>query len=245
MYIKKALRCILFCFSIININYAMADDTPEKVYRGVGQIEDPASVKRAGGFYSTGISLSTGNNPPINISLYNHVRGQESGASNINSGYVSTSSSFSAVNRWVTDFLMGRGWIYHIRPTPNFIGVNQVLGSYSPYPIEYEYSALGVIHWRQVIGWQRVACGVPEPFIPNPDFSPELFPEPRVSVNQFQLAGFPDNHPAWGRAPWLEFAECELRSSCSPKKSAQKYGEEFYEKSVVFNNAFRLSLINY
>ncbi|MDD9330729.1 MAG: enterotoxin A family protein, partial [Bartonella sp.] len=109
------------------------------------------------------------------MNLWNHVHGSETGMARHNSGYVSTTINRGFAINWVNDHLNHNGYVYHIRATPNFIDVNASLGRFSPYEHEREVAALGVIHWEQIIGWQRSSGGVVGPFVRNPDYREQLY----------------------------------------------------------------------
>lgn len=204
-------------------------DEVRKVYRAV--MQSPEEIKREGGFLPRGMDGTRPNQPPVNISLWNHVHGAETGLSRHNSGYVSTSTSRGFAINWVNDHLNHNGYVYHIRATPNFIDVNASLRNYSPHPGELEMAALGVIHWNQIIGWERVRGITVGDFVRNPDYREELYAYLSGGGAQPQLAAFPDGHPAWAQQPWVAHAECALKSSCSPKKSAQQFGTDWFWKS--------------
>lgn len=187
------------------------------------------------------------NQPPLNINLWDHVHGSDTGMARHNSGYVSSTTSRGFAINWVNDHLNHNGYVYHIRATPNFIDVNGTLRNYSPHAEELEIAALGTIHWNQIIGWERVRGGTVGDFIHNPDYRERLYRNLASSDAQPQLAGFLDGHPAWGIQPWLSFANCELKigsmSSCYPKKTAQRYGENMYWSSSYQVIARWLSVI--
>ncbi|MBJ7265222.1 MAG: hypothetical protein JHC61_16595 [Burkholderiaceae bacterium] len=69
-----------------------------------------------------------------------------------------------------------------------------------------------MIHWDQIIGWERVA-GRGSSVVRNPDYREWLYAGSSFSGPQPQLAGFPQSHPAWGIEPWSAFATCSERSS--------------------------------
>lgn len=247
------MRVLFFLFALIFSDFSCANGV-EIVYRAA--MENPHDVKAAGGFFPRGMDGSRPNQPPPNINLWNHTHGADTGMSRHDSGYVSTTTSRGFANSWVNDHLNHNGFVYHIRATPNFIDVNTSLRNYSPHSEELEQAALGVIHWNQIIGWERVRGGVIGNFVRNPDYSGELFLSLSGSGAQPQLAGFPDGHPAWSRQPWLTFANCDLKllnystpldkgsvnSSCYPKKTPQQFGLDWYRK--VHRAILAISLVN-
>ncbi|ENJ8203502.1 hypothetical protein AB2M45_003354, partial [Vibrio cholerae] len=123
--------------------------------------------------------------------------------------------------------------------------VNATLRNYSPHREELEFAALGIIHWNQIIGWQRVERGGLGRFVPNPDYSIGLYSGLHAAGAQPQLAGFPAGHPAWRVQPWLQFANCELRSSCFPVETAEQVGYKWFNQSqgeIIKNILISISL---
>ncbi|TKK12433.1 heat-labile enterotoxin subunit alpha [Enterobacter cancerogenus] len=179
----------------------------EKVYRAA--IESPQEIKRAGGFFPRGMDGSRPNQPPPNINLWNHTHGAGTGMARHDSGYVSTTTSRGFAISWVSDHLNHNGYVYHIRTTPNFIDVNLTLRNYSPHAEELEQAALGIIHWNQVIGWERVRGTDVSEFVANPDYRGGLYRSMTGSGAQFQLAGFPVGHAAWNIEPWRDSTNCK------------------------------------
>ncbi|MBA9082659.1 MULTISPECIES: enterotoxin A family protein [Bartonella] len=222
--LKSFISLMIFIFSCS----AFADNV-KQVYRAA--MDTPESVKIAGGFYPRGMDGSRPNQPPPNINLWDHTHGLATGMSRHDSGYVSTTTSRGFAISWVNNYLNHNGYVYHISATPNFIDVNASLRQYSPHPEELEMAALGVIHWNQIIGWERVRSGNVGEFVPNPDYVGRLYGTLLSSGAQPQLAGFPDGHYAWEQYPWFEFANCGSRSFCFPTKSAQEFGTELFWKA--------------
>ncbi|MFJ7142227.1 enterotoxin A family protein [Pseudomonas protegens] len=223
---------------------SLADNLPN-VYRAVGLLDTPAATKKAGGFFPKGMDGSRPNQPPPNINLWNHTNGAETGLARYDSGYVATTTLRTTALDWLGTHLGNNGYIYHIRPTPNFIDVNNTLRRYSPHPAEHEAASLGMIHWDQVVGWERVEYGRVHPFESNRDYNAQRYGGivqgiPNV---QPQLAGFPAGHVAWQQEPWVAFANCastsssayalSASSSCSPKESSESYGEDFFYKQNI------------
>ncbi|EJF1757632.1 enterotoxin A family protein [Vibrio cholerae] len=201
----------------------------QRVYRA--DMQRPEAVKADGGFLPRGMDGSRPNQPPPNINLWDHVNGATTGMARHDSGYVSTTTSLGFATNWVRDHFNNNGYVYHIDPTPNFIDVNATLRNYSPHREELEFAALGIIHWNQIIGWQRVERGGLGTFVPNPDYSIGLYSTLHAAGAQPQLAGFPAGHPAWRVQPWLQFANCELRSSCFPVETSQQVGNKWFNQS--------------
>lgn len=222
------MKLLIFMISVMFSVFSYADDV-QKVYRAA--MESPQEVKAAGGFLPRGMDGTRPNQPPPDINLWDHTNGAATGMARYNSGYVSTTTSHGFAISWVNDHLNHNGYVYHINATPNFIDVNATLRNYSPHPEELEFAALGVIHWNQIIGWERVRGGEVGEFVRNPDYRRGLYSNLHASDAQPQLAGFPAGHPAWAVQPWLPFANCELRSSCYPIETAQQFGVEWFGKS--------------
>ncbi|MCC4622678.1 enterotoxin A family protein [Xanthomonas cassavae CFBP 4642] len=180
----------------------------------------PDVVKQQGGFLARGMDGTRPNQPIADISLYNHAVGSATGLANHSSGYVSTTTSLRFAHMWINSAHAGAGYIYHVIPTGNFIGVNESLLGYSPHSEEHEYAALGMIRWSQVVGWQQVSFGVLGDFVPNRDYAARLYSGSRAAGAEYQLAGFPPDHAAWRRLPWSEFNSCDtpLRSPRSTQQ---------------------------
>lgn len=209
-------------------------DPPNIVYRSV--MEDPSEVKRSGGFLPKGADGTRPNQPPVNLSLFNHAIGSSTGLANISSGYVATTSSLTLAHLWVNQNLSGLGYIYFIQPTGNMIDLNNSLGQFAPHPDEMEYAALGIIRWNQIIGWSQVFFGVMQKFVHNSDFNPSLYRFAHAGGDVPELAGFPYDHPAWSMEPWIQFANCNRSKPlknlvCHPKISAQREGAEYFYRA--------------
>ncbi|MCL6229906.1 enterotoxin A family protein [Bartonella bilalgolemii] len=222
---KLFVSVIIIIFS----QSVFANDLVRKVYRAT--MQSPEEIKREGGFLSRGMDGTRPNQPPPDINLWNHVTGNATGMARHNSGYVSTTINRTIAIDWVNDRLNHNGYVYHIRATPNFIDVNASLGGYSPYHDEEEIAALGMIHWNQIIGWESVRGETVGDFVPNPDYREQLYMYLAGGGAQPQLAAFPDRHPAWGEEKWKKYAECTSKSFCSPKKSPQQFGTDWFWKS--------------
>lgn len=223
-----------FIFFIISIFLSIAAyaQPPNIVYRA--DIDDPDTVMQLGGFYPRGMDETRPNQPPPDISLFNHVNGAATGLARHDSGYVSTTTSLNLAHYWVNSNLAGIGYIYYIHPTGNFVDVNGTLRQFSPHPGEQEYASLGRIYWQQVTGWRRVNFGVMEEFVPNRQYNHALFDTAHAGGVEPQLAGFEPNHIAWTLEPWRDFANClgnlVDQNQCNPKETAQEFGEDAYNK---------------
>lgn len=217
---------------------------PRIVYRAVGLGESPEEIRN--GFVAHGVDASRPGIIP-DISLLNHVRGTNTGNTQDNSGYVATTEIITdAINR-IANRYGGNGYIYAIRPSANFIDVNGTLLHYNPYPQEREWAALGRIQFQQIIGWHRIEFGRMGTFERNPEYDTR-FDLTNAGGVQPQLAGFPENDPAWCQFPWIDFAVTgsswrksytnKNSNQCSPQKTNQQYGEEYYKlyKNEFLNN---------
>ena len=194
-------------FFEISTAYAL----PPIVYRAASQLDRPQAIKAAGGFLPRGADGSRPRQPPPNISLLNHVTGLPGGMSRYDSGYVATTQSISAAMAFIGENLRNYGYIYHIRPSMSFYDVNGILREYSPHRTEQEFAALGTIHWDQVIGWEEIRAGRTHGYVQNPDYRPHRYPYlPNITGIDYELAGFPADHPAWQRAPWRQLNFCQF-----------------------------------
>lgn len=238
------VKIAIYIFSAF-IGFACAAP-PEVVFRAVQTLQDPEYVQRDGGFLPRGMDGSRPNQPPPEISLFQHA----SGASGLSggptgSGFVSTTSSLAVAQQWISIHYAGSGWIYHILPTPNFYSVNNSLGRFSPHASEFEYAALGRVHWGQVIGWQEVRGGTVLPFVRNNGYRPRTFRPGAVEAGEPRLAGFPAGHPALQQVFWI-FA-CEGASSVLKRETcdadeteSQRLGVELFRKYNRRLNALKL-----
>jgi len=199
---RKVFLAVFFVFWASH-SYA---ENPTTMYRA--SMEDPDTVKASGGFLARGMDESRPNQPPPNSSLYDHANGGSTGMARYDSAYVSTTSVHRFAVMRINEYFNYRGYIYHVHPTPNFVDVNASLRHFSPYPQESEFAALGTVHWRQIIGWQRVRNGHAEAFVPNRDYNSHLLQHARAAGAMPELAGFPEAHQAWRVEPWVAFAQC-------------------------------------
>ncbi|PHH66152.1 putative enterotoxin [Ophiocordyceps australis] len=199
---------------------------PKIVYRGTST--PPEVVMRRGGFQPRNPKMTVLKGYLNPFSLYNHGVGKpfDSAYAHSRSVYVSTSSKRRQAASFVTE---GRGYIYHIRPTPNFINLNKSLGGKRFYDRikreEKEYSALGGIHADQIMGWTELPQGADTPvsdyrFTKNPLYD-QKYDKSRPSGAQPQLAGFPQNSEAWTKRPW------KLFHKAVSGKTLEQYAREF------------------
>jgi cholera enterotoxin subunit A len=223
----------IFALVLCCISFSALADPPAIVYRAV--IESPTVVKQTGGFLPRAADGTRPNQPPPNISLFNHTNGAATGLARIDSGYVSTTTLLSRARMWVSDHFRGEGYVYYIQPTGNFIDVNGTLRIYSPHQDELEYASLGMIRWNQVIGWQRVISSELQPYERNRDYNASLYSQSHAGEAQPQLAGFPPEHIAWTMEPWRSFAHCsgsrrDVTEQCVPDENSQNFGEDYFYK---------------
>lgn len=124
----------------------------------------PDEVRRSGGLIPRGQDEAYERGTPININLYDHARGTVTGNTRYNDGYVSTTTTLRQAHLIGQNMLgsFNEYYIYVIAPAPNLFDVNGILGTYSPYPSENEYAALGGVPLSQIIGWYRVTFGAIE-----------------------------------------------------------------------------------
>lgn len=234
----QACFLVVAFFLMLSISRAAPLKPPLTVYRAV--MEPPDVVKKTGGFIPRGADGSRPNQPPVDISLYNHATGSSTGLANVRSGYVATTTSLPTAHLWVNQNLSGSGYIYFIQPTGNMIDLNASLGIYSPHPGEMEYAALGIIHWTQVRGWRQVFFGRMLPYVPNPDYNDRLYTFSHAGEGHPELAGFPANHPAWSSLPWSAFAICDENVAaedrkCFPKMTSERVGVYHFFRTDPIN----------
>ncbi|PHH71351.1 putative enterotoxin [Ophiocordyceps australis] len=183
---------------------------PKIVYRGT--TTPPDVVLQRGGFQPRNPRMAIVKGYLNPFSLYNHGQGQplNNAYAHSKSVYVSTSAKRRQAASFVTE---GRGYVYHIRPTPNFINLNKSLGGkgfYSKIKMEeQEYSAMGGIRADQIMGWTELPQGANTPVkeykFTKSHFYNRKYDKSRPSGPQPQLAGFPENSKAWRKRPWKLF----------------------------------------
>lgn len=166
----------------------------------------PRELERQGMFLPRGMNGSRPNQPPPDISLWNHINGSPTGMSTHRSGYVSTSASRMSAFHFLVRHMNGEGYLYEIKVTPNFIDAAGTLrGTYNK-SSEQEYSALGGIRFDQVKGWVKVSFSTEKMFKRNNAYNAsryEIFSSGSVAP---PLAGFPRGHWAWKLSPWAPFS---------------------------------------
>ncbi|MCA3966640.1 enterotoxin A family protein [Vibrio vulnificus] len=206
---------------------------PSEFYRADSR--NPEEIKKSKGLYPKGQDEFFEHNRPMDISLFSHAQGTQTGYVRYDDGYVSTSSSLRSAHLIGQSILSGFSsyFIYVIAPAPNLMDVNRILGHYSPHPEENEFAALGGIPWSQVIGWYVVNSGViGNNIIRNRDYRRDLYSNlvPASPENAYQFSGFPSGHLAWRQEPWINFAPvgCDnvtkgKESSCLKTQSENAY----------------------
>ncbi|MFV8761624.1 enterotoxin A family protein [Yersinia enterocolitica] len=204
-FIKIMVMGVFISSSVYANDYFRADSRP------------PDEIKRAGGLLPKGQNEAYERGTPVNINLYDHARGEVTGNTRYNDGYVSTTNTLNQAHIIGQNMFGGLNeyYIYVIAAAPNMFDVNGVLGRYSPHPYEHEFAALGGIPWSQVIGWYRVSFGAMQGSMTrNRNYRNDLFRGLSVAPNEdgYRLAGFPDGFQAWRELPWSEHApeQCGL-----------------------------------
>lgn len=193
------------------------------LYRGDSR--PPTDIKLDGGFMPRGY----GDKESAGFSLYRHAQGW---VDPVASQYVSTSFNPTVALAYARQNVdpadgMIQGfatWVYHIRPSCNFVDVSKTLGAYDKHPHNQEFAALGGVRWEQVLGHSELSALSEHPFselefIPNPDYD-HAHDQGVASGAVPQLAGFPEGHQAWDEEPWKEF-------SLSSDRPLEKYASKF------------------
>ncbi|OAQ97287.1 hypothetical protein LLEC1_00043 [Akanthomyces lecanii] len=209
----------------------LSQSPPTVVYRA--DMLTPEDLKRQGAFFPRGEDQTRPNQPPASLSLYNHVGGTLTGTGRHDSGYVSTTTSLNFARRFVANVLGGRGYIYRIHVSANFIDAQGTLGHFYRHTEEAEVASLGRIHFSQVLGWTEVINNAEQSEVLNPEYD-SRFDTASWGGSQPQLGGFPPTHIAWTMDPWRAFASCSSllnkrddKLKCSPLKSSQAFAEDF------------------
>lgn len=214
------------------------DGPPPTLYRAAAI--SPDDLERQQMFLPRGADGSRPNQPPADTSLFNHVEGTQTGMGRTTSGYVSTTSRLDYAQRFISSRLNGRGYIYEIHVSANFVDAAATLGHFYRRPAEAEHAALGGIHFTQVVGWTEYREGVAQRPRRNPRYD-HRFDAAVGGGAQPQLAGFPANHRAWSLDPWRAFASCTSsvlgrrrggggggqQGRCQPNKSARSFAAGF------------------
>ncbi|MFJ1213689.1 enterotoxin A family protein, partial [Burkholderia pyrrocinia] len=222
-------------------------------YRTAGASQAPDQVRQARGMLP--YQMSNFEQLPFSTSLYDHAGAPDvdtsqpdtSRGTNIRSGYVSTTTSLERARMFARGLPNGTGYIYAIRPSRNFVDVNESLRDYSADPSNNELAALGGIRLQQVLGWWRVIRGeLSGPFQRNSDYDSGRFDNASPGGARPDLAGFPEGHEAWCEQYWSPYAErtnnTELRKreanglrncDAKPRKSAYEAASEFYNRYVL------------
>ncbi|KAI0095722.1 heat-labile enterotoxin alpha chain-domain-containing protein [Nemania sp. FL0031] len=207
----------------------VAQSPPKIVYRA--DLISPEDLKRQGSFLPKGMDGTRPFQPPADTSLYNHLQGTPTGTSRFTSGYVATTASLDFARRFLHTTLGGRGYIYRIHVSPNFIDAAGTLRQFYSHSEEEEFASLGPIHYSQVLGWTEFRQGVEQPEVLNPSYDTR-YDQVTSGGTQYQLAGFPPNHVAWGLEPWRDFSNCGPsmgtgEETCTPEQSSLDYAMEY------------------
>ncbi|MGP3683416.1 enterotoxin A family protein [Streptomyces sp. IBSNAI002] len=203
----------------------------------------PDEIARDGAVFPKGLDGTRPDQPPPNLSLYQHVQGTPSGASRFDSGYVGTTTDRDYALRRITERFGGNGHLYRVRATPNFVDVAGSLRGFYNRASEHEYAAMGGFRFDQVIDWEEISFGVAQPGESNAAYDADRYRGLRASAGQPQLAGFPAGHAAWAREPWRRYAACggaeaaararaersaEAEERCEPREPAYGAGLTFW-----------------
>jgi len=171
---------------------------------------NPEQIQEVGGFWAKGYSISTA--PKTDISLYNHVIGADSGFSNDEDGYVSTTASSKVAEGWIIKRLGGKGFVYTIAAYGNLIDVKATLLAYNKHDNEQEFAAIKFIPWGQVQSFKQYMLQdgytVEKPEYDNPLYNSRKYGGKAHAGAQYTLAGFPREHPAWIQDPWWFYTTC-------------------------------------
>ncbi|HEJ1200398.1 enterotoxin A family protein [Pseudomonas aeruginosa] len=220
---KNIVYLIFLLFGSSVAGLTLADDF---LYRA--DFRTPEQIIEAQAILTRGQSDSYERGTRININLYDHAGGVVTGNTRYDSGYAGTTVSLSGAHA-IGQTLFGgvsEYYIYVIRRAPNLIDVNGVLGRYSPHPEENEYAAIGGIALSQIRGWYRVNFGrIEGGMVTNSRYRADLYQNLDVAPveNSYQLAGFPQGHPAWREQPWVSHAPS---SSCSQRRELRDVDSE-------------------
>ncbi|HAS2434191.1 TPA: cholera enterotoxin catalytic subunit CtxA, partial [Vibrio cholerae] len=226
-----------FVFFIFLSSFSYAND--DKLYRADSR--PPDEIKQSGGLMPRGQSEYFDRGTQMNINLYDHARGTQTGFVRHDDGYVSTSISLRSAHLVGQTILSGHStyYIYVIATAPNMFNVNDVLGAYSPHPDEQEVSALGGIPYSQIYGWYRVHFGVlDEQLHRNRGYRDRYYSNLDIApaADGYGLAGFPPEHRAWREEPWIHHAppgcgnapRSSMSNTCDEK--TQSLGVKFLDE---------------
>ncbi|RCI16022.1 putative heat-labile enterotoxin [Ophiocordyceps polyrhachis-furcata BCC 54312] len=202
---------------------------------------DPAEIRESGGFWPRDMTPGNFLQLSQNTSLFRHVNmAAHRWTRHADSGYVSTTRSLDAAAEILRrSGLMPGGFIYEIRPTPNFIDVRGSLGDFHQgLEDDDEVAALGGIQFHQILAWRQVAQAPGRrgyynaQRTANDQYRPALFDGTSDGGVKPLLAGFPTDHlvfqeklEPWCGAPLGKPAEnrhCVLAGE-TPLQSATKH----------------------
>ncbi|PHH88904.1 putative enterotoxin [Cordyceps sp. RAO-2017] len=184
--------------------------------------------------------------------------------------YTATSRAFGTSLGFATTG--GPGWVYKIQATPNMIDVDGTLLDYRFYENEYEFVALGGVHYGQILGSIPVPGGLTtqdfiegsncracivnvttemfmkkfpdRKFTANPDYDPK-FDNFEASPGQPQLAGWLDKAKVLNNVePWSKYQ--------NSNKTLEDFAREFMDNmsdeakaAVGWNGTFPLKFKTY
>lgn len=222
---------ILFLIITLGSFFCNASDLYREFYRA--DARTPEAIKASQGFRprsETTIGVAT-----PDTSLWNHVRGDGFWSAD-NDGYVSTTSSFNKAIE-IASRDPGTMYVYKIHAGPNLIDCKATMEYYYPHPDEREFAALGGIPFDQIYSWVPVTAGKQGKEKKNSKFSSKKYnKKTKHGGAQYQLAGFPSDHPAWKEHPWFAYADCSKtkrgrnlmqRATCRPKKTSVEFANQY------------------
>jgi len=148
------------------------------------------------------------NNLKPDFRLYKHVKpdGEETAR---NDGFISTSWDPRVCrDKFIRKGSLSQGtaYLYKISAFDKMVDVQSILRQYYPFPGEKEYAATGTIPWRFVSEWTiykngKIISGPTR----NRDFDTTTIHWNPNKLPQYQIAGFPADHPAWSKEPWKSY----------------------------------------
>jgi cholera enterotoxin subunit A len=208
-----------------NAHHLEARKQPSTLWRV--DTRSPKEIEKAGGFHAK---------QPGKLheyGLWNHVRMETT--EDVESGYVSTTSTKTFAERWAgTQLQNGGGYIYEIAPSGVFVDVGTILGEFLDEAIgedQSEFAAEKSIQFAQIKGWQKYTptgfdanddpTGTLDTYVHNPSFDGTKYPKNIAPIN-YALAGFPADHKAWKKQPWLAVAECKDKSTVHKRETSKK-----------------------
>jgi cholera enterotoxin subunit A len=209
-----------------NTHHLEAREQPSTLWRADSR--DPEEIKKEGGFHARDPEKQH------EYGLWKHVRAE---LKDVESGYVSTSSSKPFAESWSRRTLQGGGgYIYEIAPSSNMVDVTTIIGEFLKETIwenQHEFAAVGSIQFAQIKGWQKFTftgydeatdkpTGTFGPYEKNSAFDGANYPK-KIAPDDYAIAGFPEGHAAWKKEPWKSFAPtCEGKSTIHKRETTTR-----------------------